>query len=190
MDARPLTPAEQFAFTSGLCRAFAEAAQSIVGGTPTVLISTDARVAARHDHPEDVPLDLHVFLTQADGTVVDAEGRRSLNELLTGFGIHQGYAYTVTLDPEWTLSHECFGHDTPEHPWCLAISERLNELGWIPEQVPPARGVLNKGSRFRQAMSAWNTDWSKQYTDRLEKYRQAAAVLEVFPSTVKRRPSP
>lgn len=188
MDARPLSPAEQFAFTSGLCLSFAEAAQPIVGGVPSVLISTDARVAARHDHPADIPLELHVFLTQSDGMVVDAEGRRTLADLLTSFGIYQGYAHTVTLDPEWTLARESFGADTEEEPWRLAMGERLQELGWSSDQVPPARGVLSKRPRFRQAMSAWSTDWSKQYTNRLEKCRLAVAQ-RLTPSSSRRRPS-
>lgn len=169
MPAQPLSSAEQFAFTSGHCLLFAEAAWPIVGGTPTILVSTGARLAQRHDHPEDLPLDLHVFLTLMDGSVVDGEGQRSLTDLLRGFGVRARDDFFLISDPDFQEARKRFGTSagTLSSRWQRAIRDRLAELGWTAHDLPPAGQALAQKSDFKKAMDAWHQEWLKHYLDRL-----------------------
>lgn len=172
MDTRLLSPAEQYGFTTGWCHLFAQVAHEQVGGTPTVLMATDPRQLAEHDWPSDLPLALHVFLTLPDGSVVDAEGRRSLGELLRSFGVRRGYKHEVYPDPTWARSHQEFGagdgHDTVRQQ----LRQRLIALGWTPENVPEAQQQLAGKADYRTADAAWRNGVMQQYLDPAPPQRQ------------------
>lgn len=181
MSAQPFSLAEQYAFTTGLCHVFAAAAHAQLGGQPTVLIATDPRQLAEHDYPADEPLPLHVFLTLPDGSVVDGEGRRSLDELLQGFGVRRGYTHELHPDPkfQWTKQH--FG--PLDKAWTAVVGEHLKEHGWTGDTVPQAVGALEPVAAFRKAREDWGNDGLGRY---VEEVQRRSATLETAPSRRRR----
>jgi hypothetical protein len=160
MPAQPFSPAEQYGFTSGLCHVFAKAAHELLGGQPTILNATDPRQLAEHDWPVGEPLHLHNFLLFPDGTAVDGEGRRPLEDLLKGFGVRRGYRHELIPDPSWA-------HILPPAPadktdarraWVACLKARIQEQGWTIEDVPPATNALAKTAAFRQASQVWRDE--------------------------------
>ena len=147
-----LSPAEQYGCTTGLCHEFALAARQVVGGVLTLLVATDPRLLVKHDHPLDMPMDVHVFLTLPDGTVVDAEGQRSVTELLRGFGVESGYTHHLVPDPDGSQCQSSFG--TASTRWTQALQSRIEDLGWG-EEVPQAAQALLKKKDFKAARMAW-----------------------------------
>ena len=149
----PLTRAEQYGYTNGGCAIFVAAAHRVVGGTPTVLRTTDPRHLEAHGWPQDEPLDLHIFLTLPDGSVVDAEGRRTLAQLKRDFGVRAGYTHEV-LD---NVPLSALG--TPGPALVGALEQRLRELGWTAAGVPEADRGLNRRGVFAQAADAFQSWW-------------------------------
>lgn len=181
MPPRPLSPAEQYGFTNGWCNLFAWVAQPLVGGVPTVLVVTDPRQLREHDWPPDMPLALHVFLTLPDGSVVDAEGRRSLEDLKHSFGVRRGYRHTLVSDPNWERTVVEFG-DLARAPVVQHhLRERLLELDWKVTEVPEAQGLLQLKPAYREAQTAWNTHVRDRY---FAEVRATEAPVEISAETV------
>lgn len=166
MNALPFSPAEHYGFSTGLCHAFTEAARAHLGGMPVLLMATDPRQLEQHDWPEDEPLALHVFLQMPDGSVVDSEGRRSLPDLLDGFGVRAGYRHALIPDPDFEQSRREFGQCTPELIQLLQL--RLKEQGWTAQDIPPAANTLKRQKDYQRAQAHWcDTVWP-QYQQRLD----------------------
>lgn len=103
------------------------------GGTPCILRSDDSRLLDRRDWPPGECLELHAFLRLPDGSVVDAEGRRPLSEMLRAWGVRRGERFEVVEDPELVLCRKRLGCGEPaviDH-----LARRLRTLGW--STAPP-----------------------------------------------------
>lgn len=150
---------EQVVYTNGQAAVFLLAAHRLVGGVPTLLVSTDARQLKQHDMPLDAPLVITGFLKMPEGDAVDAEGRRPLQGsmgLLNAFGVKRGYRYELRPEDDWDRVWAELG--TPDPVLVDALEARLRTLGWA-DGVPPATGALSKKNVYREATSASNAWW-------------------------------
>lgn len=175
MLARPFAPDEQYAFTDGLCHLFAMAAHPKLGGQPTILNSTDPRHLKTHDWPEDEPLHLHAFLLMPDGSAVDGEGRRSVEEMARSFGIKEDYSYELIPDPTWSLCVSAKGDRG--QAWLAVIAARLDEQGWTAEDVPACDRVLSKTKAFRAAKDTWFQEGHLTYEAKVKSWMESQATL-------------
>lgn len=184
MSASAFPAAEQYAFTTGLCHHFAKAAQGYVGGTATILLATDPRQLDEHDWPHDEPLHLHVFLTLADGRVVDGEGQRSLDDLLTGFGVRSGFSYQLISDPTWELTQRDFG--TLDNPWTTCIEERLKAVAWTDQQIPASSHALKRKKDYDAAASTWVNEGLPRYKARVAELEHPGTATQARASRPRR----
>jgi hypothetical protein len=147
MPAEYLPLHEQLTYTDGHCETFSVALLERYGPAlrAVELIVTDPRYAERLDYPADSSIAVHVFCLDSAGMAIDAEGRRTVKELMKGFGIGAGYRHEIAdklpaaeqSDGEW---------DALTHARAL-----LDSHGWPDqmEQIPMADGRL--GRNFRRA---------------------------------------
>ncbi len=147
MTGSPLTLLEQIDHTDGLCGPFAVAAQALIGGSIRLLYCADPRQFRAHGWPASVPLCLHAFVDLGDGTVVDAEGRRPLSEMLRAFGVKPSYRYRIADDPDGSLVRSEFPLACkPDR--VHKVTEMLDHHGWA-AGVPMATGELAR--RWKEA---------------------------------------
>lgn len=147
--ARLLPPHEQLTFTDGWCEVFAVAlCQVIPDLNIRALVVMDARHNRRLDYPDDAETEVHVFCEDEEGWACDAEGRRSIGEMMASFGIAPDYAHEIVekriLPP------------SPEDRAAAAAAERhvlalLGEHGWADRDIPRANGALSNIETFRAA---------------------------------------
>ena len=137
-----LSLADQYDFTNGNCSIFAFGAQEMLGGELTMLICADKRQFEQHDWPEDVPLCLHVFLTMPDGSCVDAEGRRSLPDLLRAFGVKRGWKSRVVAATRQDVETHFRGLENCGDE-IEAVAELLREHGWH-QTIPECDDALDR----------------------------------------------
>jgi len=136
---------QQYAGTNGHCHLWAYALKELLPeGEIISLMAKDPRTFKAHDWPESEPLDLHMFLRMPDGSVIDAQGAHSLDDMLSKFGIRQGYRYG--LEPLKGDGHtlDALRRDKPD--WAQAVSLRMEVLashGWGLE-VPCYDGELER----------------------------------------------
>ncbi len=157
-SAQPLSPVEQLVFTNGACDIFLAAVEQLVPGKCMVLRATDPRHLRLHDWPEDEPLELHVFLQLPSGDVLDAEGTRSLDALLKGFGVRQGWKYQIGSTGV---------KEAQRAPPLLVerLKHRLEELGWGPEHLPVAQNLFEDKQVFQRVCTetqAWWNQWTAE----------------------------
>lgn len=154
---RSLPLEDQFDYTNGGCSIFAIAAQRRFGGQLVMLWCADARQFARHDWPEDVPLCLHVFVRGRDGSAIDAEGCRPVQELLKAFGVRRGWTYRLEDVDAATVADHFRMKGNPEHHFAEVL-DLLDQHEWI-DQVPAADGELARswklaGQRSQQRLNS------------------------------------
>lgn len=146
---------EQCAYTSGLCYLFARVAHGLMGGTPSVLWTTEPAVLDRHDWPADEPLELHAFLLLDNGLALDAEGVRSVEEMCKAFGLRSVRHHRIESVPASTLGS---GVDPGAQK---RLETRLKALGWH-RGPPAATGALGAPGVYAAAhaqLDAWWPRW-------------------------------
>jgi hypothetical protein len=155
--ALPLSLVEQYAYTSGACSEFVVAAQRVVGGVPTILVATEPQQLQAHGHPEDEPLELHIFLTLPDGSAVDAEGLRSRTALAEDFGVLPEWDYGTVEDAD----PQAFSKTDPA--LVDRIEARLRALGWGEGVVPVADHRLSGNPVAYAWASVHGAPWWPQW---------------------------
>lgn len=146
MTGQPLPLVSQLDYTDGLCAPFALAARDITGGRIELLYAADPRQLRLQDWPIGVPLCLHAYVALPSGEVVDAEGRRSAEEMRKSFGIRRGWSYRIAVDEGASLLAQEFRRTATEDH--VATARRLLlDLGWD-GGVPEATGQL--ACRFKE----------------------------------------
>lgn len=150
---------EQLTYTDGFCETFAAALLGHYGSQlrAVELAVTDPRYAARMDYPDDSRIAVHVFCLDSAGCAIDAEGRRTVEELMKSFGISPGYRHEIspkTPDAEQPSD----GCDALLH-----ARELIRAHGWPdqPERIPAADGRLARNfARARREQEAFRIERS------------------------------
>ncbi|MBW3243706.1 hypothetical protein KUV57_13620 [Epibacterium sp. DP7N7-1] len=144
---------EQLTYTDGFCETFAAALLGHYGPQlrAVELVVTDPRYAARMDYPDDSRIAVHVFCLDSAGCAIDAEGRRTIDELMKSFGIGSGYRHEI--------SSKTPDAEGPSGGWnaLLHARELISSHGWPdqPERIPAADGRLSRNfARARREQEA------------------------------------
>lgn len=141
-SAQPLPLLDQMDFTSGLCSAFAIAAQRLIPEARLqVLISEDPRHLKTHDWPISKPMTVHAFVALPDGRVLDAEGARTLVALAASFGVRKTYRQRVqTMTPEELQAELPYREE-----WVLDALATMRRHGWASSTaLPEGTGELTR----------------------------------------------
>lgn len=142
---RHLDLLQQYGGTNGYCHLWAYALKELLPqGEIVSLMARDTRTFEAHDWPEGEPLELHRLLKLPDGPLVDAQGAHSQDEMLSKFGIRQGWSFA--LIPLRGQGHALAELERDRPAWAEAVrlyGQMLASLGWERE-VPPYDGQLER----------------------------------------------